>query len=328
MDDRPSQSFKVRPATLDDAAAIAGLVNDCSIERTGQALVTAQYVGGVLQTPGVNLETDTLLAFGPNKELAGCALVQDTAPHTSYFAIVEVHPEYRRRGIGSMLCRWAEERACGSLRLAPEGERVAIRQQRLSTDEAARELLMGQGYRVVRHNFRMAVELKAPPPEPAVPAGMAVRPFVRDREGRALVRALCEGFRDSWGYVERPFEEEYEHWMHMLEYDPDNDPAPFWFVAVDGEEIAGVCLCNPREAGDPEMAWIHALAIRPAWRRRGLALALLHHSFGHLYHAGKSRIALEVDTQNPTGATRLYKKAGMRVERQYDFYEKEMRPGK
>jgi ribosomal protein S18 acetylase RimI-like enzyme len=185
-----------------------------------------------------------------------------------------------------------------------------------------------QGYSLVRHNFRKALELEAPPTEPVLPAGFAIRPFHREPEGRALVRALREGFRDSWGYEERPFEEEYELWMHMLDQDPDNDPAPFWFVAVDGEEIAGVCLCNSREAGDPEMAWIHALAVRPAWRRQGLALALLHHAFGVLYRAGKSRVALEVDTQNPTGAISLYEKAGMRVERQYDFYEEELRPGK
>jgi mycothiol synthase len=327
MDDRLPNSVKVRPATLDDAQAMAELLNASSIERTGQPLVTAQYVGGVLRMPGVNLKTDTLLALGSRQELAGCALVQDTSPHTSYYAIAEVHPEYQRRGVGSMLCRWVEERAHSSLPLAPEGERVAIRQQRLSTDEAARELLMGQGYSVVRHNFRMAVELTAPPPEPAVPAGFTIRPFARDREDRALIRALRDGFRGSWGYEERPFEEEYDLWMHMLAYDPDDDPAPFWFVAVDGEEIAGVCVCNPREAGDPETAWIHALTVRPARRRRGLALALLHHCFGQLYQAGKSRVALEVDTQNPTGATRLYEKAGMRVERQYDFYEKELRPG-
>jgi ribosomal protein S18 acetylase RimI-like enzyme len=328
MDDSLPNSVKLRPATLDDARIMAQLVNDCSIERTGQPLVTAQYAAGVLQTPGVNLETDTLLAFGPKQELAACALLQDTAPHTSYFAIVEVHPEFRRRGIGSMLCHWVQERARSSLPLAPEGERVAIRQQRLSTDGAARDLLVERGYRVVRHNFRMAVELEAPPPVPMLPAGFAIRPFVREREGRALVRALREGFRDSWGYEERPFEEEYELWMHMLDRDPDNDSAPFWFVALEGEEIAGVCLCSPQEAGDQEMAWIHALAVRPAWRRRGLALALLRHSFGQLYQAGRSRIALEVDTQNPTGAMSLYEKAGMRVERQYDLFEKELRPGK
>ena len=85
-----------------------------------------------------------------------------------------------------------------------------------------------------------------------------------------------------------------------------------------------MCLCNPKEAGDPETAWIGVVGVRSPWRRRGLALALLHHSFGIFYQQGRRRIALEVDTQNPTGATRLYEKAGMHVERQYDFFEKEL----
>jgi mycothiol synthase len=328
MDDSPPKSIKVRPATLDDAAAIAELVNVCSIERTGVPLVTTQYVGGVLRTPGVNLETDTLLAFGPQEQPVGFALVQDTAPHTSFFVLADVHPHYRGRGLGSLLCRWAEERAHRSLPQAPEGERVVLLQQRQSSDSDARELLTGQGYRLVRHNYRMVVELEEPPPQPLVPAGITLRPFVREREGRALIRALREAFQDNWSYVKRPFEEEYRRWMHMLDRDPENDPSPFWFVAVDGQEIAGVCLCNSQDAGDPETAWIHVVGVRPAWRRRGLALALLLHSFGILYREGRSRIALEVDTENPTGATRLYQKAGMEVERQYDFYGKEVRPGK
>jgi mycothiol synthase len=324
----PLKSFRVRPAALDDAEAIAELVNDCSIERTGKPDATAHLVAGVMQTPGVNPETDTLLAIGPNEQPVGYAFVQDTAPHTVFFALADVHPQYRDRGIGSTLCRWAEERAQRSMPKAPAGERVVLLQQRLSTDASARKLLMGQGYGVVRHNFRMLIELEEPPPQPIVPAGITIRPFIRDREGRAVVEALREAFRDNWGYVERPFEEEYQRWMYILDRDPDNDPASFWFVAVvDGEEIAGLCLCNPRQAGDPDTAWIHVVAVRSPWRRRGLALALLHHSFGALYRQGRRRIALEVDTQNATGATRLYEKAGMHVERHYDFFEKELHPG-
>ena len=58
------------------------------------------------------------------------------------------------------------------------------------------------------------------------------------------------------------------------------------------------------------------------------ALALLHHSFGELYRRGKRKVGLEVDAQSLTGATRLYEKAGMRVDRQYDVYEKELRSGR
>jgi hypothetical protein len=39
------------------------------------------------------------------------------------------------------------------------------------------------------------------------------------------------------------------------------------------------------------------------------------------------RIGLGVDADSLTGATRLYEKAGMRVERRYELWEKELRPG-
>jgi ribosomal protein S18 acetylase RimI-like enzyme len=207
------------------------------------------------------------------------------------------------------------------------GARVALLQQRLSTDEAGRDLLMGEGYRVVRHNFRMLVQLEGPPPPVTFPQGIAIRPFARDREGRALIRALREAFRDNWGYVDRGLELEYERWMHILDRDPDCDPAPFWFVAMDGAEIAGFALCHPEMSEDPGMAWVYVVGVRPAWRRRGIALALLQHSFGTLYRAGKHKVSLEVDAENPTGATRLYQKAGMHVAYRQETFEKELRPG-
>jgi ribosomal protein S18 acetylase RimI-like enzyme len=78
----------------------------------------------------------------------------------------------------------------------------------------------------------------------------------------------------------------------------------------------------------PEDAWIYIVGVRPAWRQQGIALALLQHCLWELYQYGKRSVRLEVDAQSPTGATRLYEKAGMRVERSYDLLEKELRPGK
>jgi ribosomal protein S18 acetylase RimI-like enzyme len=42
---------------------------------------------------------------------------------------------------------------------------------------------------------------------------------------------------------------------------------------------------------------------------------------------GKHRVGLGVDAENRTGATGLYKKAGMRIKRQNDRYELELRSG-
>ena len=55
---------------------------------------------------------------------------------------------------------------------------------------------------------------------------------------------------------------------------------------------------------------------------------MLLHSFGEFYRRGKRKVALGVDADSLTGALRLYEKAGMRVLRQFDMYEKEIRPGK
>ena len=64
--------------------------------------------------------------------------------------------------------------------------------------------------------------------------------------------------------------------------------------------------------------------MRRPWRRRGLGLALLLRSFGQFYERGQRRVALSVDSDNPSGATRLYERAGMRVEREEVLYEKEL----
>jgi len=280
-----------------------------------------------MQMPSVDLETDILLALGSEEQLAGFAFVQLNPPSPLIYALTELHPRYWGQDIGMTLCPWIEECARRAIPELEAGARIVLLQKRLSTDQAGRDLLLDEGYRVVRYAFRMAIELKEPPSQAPVPEGITIRPFVRELEGRALIRALHETFRENWGYIDRGFEMEYEHWMHMLDRNPDCDPAPFWFVALDGAEIAGFTLCHPEMSEEPGMAWVYAVGVRPAWRRRGIALALLQHSFAALYRAGKRKVSLEVDAENPTGATRLYEKAGMHAERRQETFEKELRPG-
>jgi len=55
---------------------------------------------------------------------------------------------------------------------------------------------------------------------------------------------------------------------------------------------------------------------------------LLLQSFGEFYRRGTRRVGLGVDAASPTGATRLYERAGMRVSREFAVYEIELRPGR
>jgi ribosomal protein S18 acetylase RimI-like enzyme len=82
------------------------------------------------------------------------------------------------------------------------------------------------------------------------------------------------------------------------------------------------------EPGDPDLGYVNTLGVVRPWRRRGVALALLHHSFRELAERGKRRVALGVDGSSLTGAVRLYEKAGMHIARERVMFEKELRPGR
>jgi ribosomal protein S18 acetylase RimI-like enzyme len=76
------------------------------------------------------------------------------------------------------------------------------------------------------------------------------------------------------------------------------------------------------------IGWISTLGVRRPWRKMGLGLALIRHSFGEFYKRGTTIIGLGVDASNPTGATRLYQRAGMYVASEFVSYEKELRAGR
>ena len=120
------------------------------------------------------------------------------------------------------------------------------------------------------------------------------------------VLALCSAADTAvWGdsdWTEADLREEWD------ELDLERDA---WLV-----ELAG------RIAG---LGWINLLAVRPGWRRRGLGEALLRESFREFFRRGEHTVALGVDSQNPTGATRLYERVGMRVLWEAVVYRKELR---
>jgi GNAT superfamily N-acetyltransferase len=177
----------------------------------------------------------------------------------------------------------------------------------------------------------MEIHMNGSPPTPEWPMGLKgkqpiqIRTLVPGEEIKVL-DAVIDSFKDHWGYVDKPYEEEKERWLHWIETDKSHDPT-LWFLAMDGDEIAGMSLCLRHAAGQPDMGWVETLGVRRPWRRRGLGLALLQHTFRENYLRGLHKVALGVDAQSLTGATWLYEKAGMHVARQSNTYEKELRPG-
>lgn len=326
-----SKQFTVRPVAMSDLTAVVNLINARSMALLGEPRMEETELRGEWEMPGFDLENSTRAVLSGNR-LVGYVALGDSAPHVRLYAEVYVHPKCWGQGIGTYLGQWVEDRARHAVPSAPDGVRVVLQQTVPSTDTAACALLQGWSYQPVRHFFLMAIEMDAPPPAPIAPEGISIRPFVRETEDEALVHTLRDAFKDHWGYVETPFEEDHEEWVHWMDDDPSFDES-LWFVAVAGNasdagaEIVGCSICYDVTGEGPNVGTVETLGVRRGWRRRGIASALLQHSFGELYRRGKTKVTLGVDAQSLTGALRLYEKAGMHVAHRYDRYEKELRPG-
>jgi len=318
--------FLLRPATWEDLSAVVALFNACDHRFSGEDEHTEGGVRENWATFGFDLARDARVVLDPTGRLVGYEHVWDTAPpHVRFSLTGRVHPEAMGKGTGTTLVRWGEQRARASVSLAPEGSRVVLRATLFEEDAAGRALLDAEGFMAVRHSFRMAVDLDSPPPPPAFPEGLRVRPFAPGKDLEATVAAEEEAFRDHWGFVEHPFAFKVEQWRRRMETSPSFDPS-LWFLALDGERIAGLILCES-SASDPALAFVDTLAVRRPWRRRGLGLALLRHAFAALHARGLRRAALYVDGESLTGATRLYERAGMTVERRFETWERELHSG-
>jgi mycothiol synthase len=302
---------------MGDVRAVTVLINACELADLGESITTPEEIHAHWQSPGVSLATGAWLVVSIRGEVAGYALLFN--PGVGRFYIdASVHPAQRGRGIGTHLVRLAE--ACARQRLAdlPPGEPVKLIHTVNSANQGACHVLEGEGFALARRLWQMQIDMCAAPPEPELPEGITLRSFVPGQDERATFKAMEEAFRDHWGYTPARF----DVWCQRGPGREDFDPS-LWFLAMDGDQIAGGALCQSY----PNEGWVHQLGVRRSWRGQGLGRALLRHAFGEFYRRGQPRVSLGVDSQNTTGATRLYERAGMRIAQHYDSFHKLLRPG-
>ena len=321
--------YSSRPATLADVDEVARVINAAGVEMDGKADYPADELRNDMQVPGLDLAHDTRIAIAPNGEVAAYAdafSISDPPVHP--FTWGRVHPDHRNRGLGTALLGWSVSRAREAADRVPEGVRISAESMALSTWAPSRDLLTAAGFTVFRHNFDMEIGLDVEPPAPVWPEGVTIRPMRHPEEDRAVHAVLDEAFRDHFGHVEdEPQESAFARFEHFLIKAPDFDPT-LWFVAESEGEMIGLTLLSERAPSGDDSGWVGNLGVLKSHRRRGLGRALLLHSFHVLRERGKPAARLSVDGSSLTGAVRLYEKAGMRIVRQKDRYELELRPGR
>jgi len=314
-------SISLRFAQWTDLNAVTQLVYDvCEADGDTTVAWTPEELKHEWETtPGFNIETDAIVAVTADGRVVGYEEFYNAHAHAKLRADGYVHPEFTGLGIGtSMMCA-VEERARKDIPLAAPDVRVYIQSTLDSHDKEGRNIHELAGYLPIRFHWRMQVDLKSPPTVAPLPEGIELRPFIKGEDDRVLWQAHNEAWRDLWESHETPFDE----WAIDKFEDPGFDPS-LWTIAWDGDQIAGFSL-NRYRVG---IGWIRNLGVRRPWRKKGLGYSLLLHSFGEFYKRGTKTIGLGVDAQSPTGATRLYTKAGRYPASEFVTYEKELRPGR
>jgi len=313
-------SLNLRPAQWADVKPVAQLILDvCTADGDPTVAVTPEELEREWKSPDFNLEKNAWVVETADGRIVGFQEFNNRHAHASLMGDGYVHPEYHGRGIGTAMLRALQARSREEMQLAEPDLRIFIRNGMPIDDTIARELHENEGYHPIRFSWHMEIELNQAPRRPVWPDGIELHPFVLEGQNQAVFEAHEEAFSDHWGHTPGTF----ERWQHNISGRDDLD-ASLWFIAWDGDQIAGYSLCRYRMG----IGWIGTLGVRRAWRKHGLGEALLLHSFGEFYKRGTKTIGLGVDAENPTGATRLYKKAGMQVAAEYVIYEKELRSGR
>ncbi len=295
----------LRPPRDDEFDALLELMNAHQLAAFGEADATAEELQLWLTTPYVDVERD-LRVLERGGRLVGYADVDATREDPPlWWCDVKVAPDVETTEVLPELVTWLDERAAvGRLRVWTS-----------NTDERLIDAFSALGFTPVRHSYRMEIDLGGDGREPPLPDGIAVR-TMRDDEHQLVYNVILEVWQDT----SDPMDDTFDEWAHWTVKSAAFDPS-LWFLAFGNDELAGFSLCR-EDPTDPTAGYVATLGVRRAWRKRGLGEALLLHSFEEFRRRGYTRGTLGVDASSPTGATRLYERAGMSVYRDTVFLER------
>ena len=306
MDD-PS-AYELRAPTPIDLDAVADVVVADELDGGGQIVLGEDFVRGEWSRVG-DLATDAWVAVDDAGKIVGYAQVTLEEPDVARSWGV-VHPEHRGRGIGTSLLDRIEERA-PELTAAPSSLR--FRHAINAGDDAAAAMLRSRGLRPVHHFWHMQIDLDEPVEPGRSPEGIDIGGIDPDEDLAAIHALLAEAFVDDLSHHPAPF----DRWVEEETGTPMYDPT-LWLLARDGTAPVGVLTASV--AGD--RGWVDYLAVSASHRGRGIGAALLRRSFATFADRDIRRVLVSVDAQNPTGATGVYERVGMRIVNAWDQWER------
>ena len=318
-----SIQFQLRPATHSDLQEIAALLSE-GFSFDGHAIVqTAEELAEEFDGTYCSLEHDVLVAEHAS-QIIGVGytiyLPSETKEERCYI-FGTTKPEFRGNGVGTAVLQWATEHGESLLRSTNRTIPKYLRSDMSTTNTTAGELFHSFNMNAVRWNEDLIIDLNESP-EVFVSPGYSVIPWdsARDEEART-VKNLA--FMDHWGSTPTN-KEGWEQLVHGSTAKLDQS-----FFALDqNEKIIGLLLSHRYESDDETLGkrigWIDKLATLSEHRGKAVGKSLITHALSAYRRDGLTHAALDVDTENPTGAYGLYTAVGFSTFRGSVTYERKV----
>lgn len=298
-------AYRWTPLTDGGVAAWADLVNHLAEVDGTEEFYREEDLREELGSSGFDPAQDSLAAWD-GEEMVGYVQVRvpttpDNEGHGRGYVAGGVREAHRGRGLGRELMDRMEPRAEQLLAERHPGRDAYLRAGGGLEGSSASRMLARRGYRVVRYYDELSRPLRGGTDVPA-PDGVELVPPTAAHEA-AVLAAHNDAFRDHWGSGPLSPETWHDSWTGRSAR-PDVSTLA---VSPEGEVLAYV-LCS--EWVDRQL-YVDLVGTVRAARGRGLARAALLRTIDAAGRSGAYDVVeLGVDSENPSGATRLYESVG------------------
>jgi ribosomal protein S18 acetylase RimI-like enzyme len=301
--------YRLRPASVEhDLDTAVAVLRACDLHDVGFDDVSEVWIKEDWLSSG---HRGAWMVEDAEGSPCGFANLRSTDPSSTIDSFLPVLPAHRdavRPALLELIEQEARSVAAGSPSLLTS----------FSAEEHAGPAAEAAGFSFARVFWHMQRPIDASFRPIVPPTDVRIRPYAADDDDRLSWELIDQAFAGHFGMDPVSLEE----YLHDVVESDSWDPSLAAIAEREGTPVGIVTgyLIAP-------VGWIGDLGVIEAGRGRGIGRALLEHGFASLAARGATRIQLNVDSANATGATRLYEAAGMTVRRSFDCYEKRLTPG-
>ena len=303
---------EIRPISLDDIPALADLVGRLTTVVLGEPDVSEAELRDDLIGPHFELSTDTFVAVAPDGRVTAYGQGYDEHDGSGWIDVC-IDPaldEVRQVAVADAGIAACAARIIESAKARGASE-IHLTANLYESETLMRDAYARAGLPVETIYWRMQREFSAAEAleTPVVPDGFRIgkvdpRDDVLIEQGYHLINDTFSEHHGFDGDVKSL--SDYIEYVRTAEaFDPDA-----WWFAWQGETPVGLLIGDNRRA-EQGVGYVPSVGVQKQLRGRGIARALLLSAFADYQQRGRTGVQLGVDTQNSTGATRLYESVGM-----------------